>query len=145
VRPFLRVVAVEVALMAVVVGVTAALVAEPPPRPSAGSVSVTSTVGPFELTLTVDPAQVGPNEIHLYVLDPTTGQPVSVDEITVAASLPSVGVGPLELATRPAGPGHALVPAARLPLPGDWRVQVAVREGEFDEWSTSFDIPIRKD
>jgi hypothetical protein len=32
-----------------------------------------------------------------------------------------------------------------LPLPGDWRVQVAVREGEFDEWSTSFDIPIRKD
>ena len=145
VRPFLRVVAVELALMAVVVGVTAALVAEPPPRPAAGSVSVTSAVGPFELTFTVDPARVGSNEIHLYVLDPKTGQPAAVDEIRVDASLPAAGIGPLSFPTTPAGPGHALVAAAELPLAGAWRFHLAVRQGEFDEWMASIDIPIRKE
>ena len=142
---FLRVVAVELAVMAVVVGVTTALVAEPPPGPPAGSVSVTSAAGPFELTFDVDPARVGANEIHLYVLDPATGQPADVDEIRVEASLPSTGVGPLSFETTSAGPGHAVFAAAQLPLPGTWRFHVAVRQGEFDEWMTSLDIPIRKE
>ena len=96
--------------------------------------SVTSTVGPFELTFTVDPARVGSNEIHLYVLDPKTGQPAAVDEIRVDASLPAAGIGPLSFPTTPAGPGHALVAAAQLPLAGAWRFHLAVRQGEFDEW-----------
>jgi copper transport protein len=136
---------VELVVMAVVVAVTTALVAEPPPRPVAGSVSVTSTAGPYELTFTVDPAQVGANEIHLYVLDPATGQPADVDEIRVEASLPSAGVGPLSFETTSGGPGHALVAAAQLPLPGTWRFHVVVRQGEFDEWMTSLDIPIREE
>jgi hypothetical protein len=37
------------------------------------------------------------------------------------------------------------VTAAELPLAGEWRLRLDVREGEFDEWSTSVQIPIRKD
>jgi hypothetical protein len=32
----------------------------------------------------------------------------------------------------------------QLPLAGDWQLRLDVREGEFDEWSTTIDVPIRK-
>ena len=68
-----------------------------------------------------------------------------MDEVRVGASLPAAGVGPIRLRAVPAGPGHAAVPAATLPLVGDWRLRVDVRKGDFDEWSTTVTIPIRKD
>ena len=131
--------------MVVVVGVTAALVAEPPAKAQAGgSVTREGEVGPFLYTLTVDPARVGRNEVHAYVLE-RTGQPAQVDEIGLSASLTDPDVGPLPLEATPAGPGHVVVPAAELPLPGDWTLQLDVRRGEFDEWTATTDIPIRKD
>ena len=141
----MRSVAVELALMAVIVGVTAALVAEPPAKAqvASGPVSRDGRVGPYDFTITVDPARTGMNEIHLYLLD-STGQPASVDEITLSATLPAADVGPLELKANPAGPGHVLA-RAQLPLAGDWQLQVAVRKGEFDQWSATTDLPIRKD
>jgi copper transport protein len=62
----------------------------------------------------------------------------------LSATLPDLDVGPLELELRPAGPGHA-TGTAELPLPGDWKLQLDARKGEFDQWSTVLDIPIRKD
>jgi len=50
-RLFLRLVGVELALMAVVVGVTAALVAEPPRAAATGSVSNESTIGRLDPAL----------------------------------------------------------------------------------------------
>ena len=103
----------------------------------------TAAIGPYDFTVTVDPARTGTNEIHLYLLD-STGQPASVDEITLSATLPAADVGPLELKATPAGPGHVLA-RAQLPLAGDWQLQVTVRKGEFDQWSAVTDLPIRKD
>ena len=134
--------------MVAVVGVTAVLVAEPPAKAqsvaAAGIVSRDGQVGPYRYTLTVDPAGTGPNEIHVYLLD-STGALAPVDEIAVSATLPAVDVGPLRFEATPAGPGHGIVTAAELPLAGDWRMQLDVRKGEFDQWSTTIDIPIRKD
>jgi copper transport protein len=148
-RRFLRATAAELALVVCIVGVTAVLVAEPPAKAQivaqAGPVSQEALVGPFHLELVVDPARTGTNEIHLYLLDHSTGQPAQVDEVRVAASLPAAGVGPLRLQAVPAGPGHAVVPAATFPLVGDWRLRVDVRKGEFDQWSSTVTIPIRKD
>ncbi len=144
---FVRVVALELALMLVVVGVTAALVAEPPAKAvaasSSGPVSREGQVGPYDFSLLVDPARTGSNAIHLFILD-STGQLALVDEVRLSASLPDLDIGPLELASVPAGPGHAIT-AADLPLAGDWQLQLDVRKGEFDEWSTVIDLPIRKD
>ena len=100
-------------------------------------------VGPYTYTVTVDPAETGPNAVHVYLLD-RTGQLAHVDEVTLSATLPEVDIGPLEFDTTPAGHGHA-VAVAELPLPGAWRLQLDVRKGDFDQWSAVLDLPIRRD
>ena len=148
-RRFLRSTAAELALVVVIIGVTAVLVAEPPARAQiaaqTGPVSREAFLGPFHLELVLDPARTGTNDVHLYLLDHATGQPANVDEVRVGASLPAARVGPIRLRAVPAGPGRAVVPAATFSLVGDWRLRVDVRKGDFDEWSTSVTIPIRKD
>ena len=108
-RAFARTVGAELALLLVIVGVTTALVAEPPAKAqaaaAAGPVSREGEVGPYLYSVTVDPARVGPNVVHVYLLG-STGQPARFDEVTLSATLPDVDVGPLELETTPAGPGH---------------------------------------
>jgi copper transport protein len=144
-RSFARAVGVELALLLVVVGVTTALVAEPPARAAgaSGPVSREGQVGPYHYTLTVDPATAGSNVVHVYLLG-SAGQPAEVDEISLSGTLPDVDVGPLHFEVTPAGPGHASS-VAQLPLPGDWQFHLDVRKGEFDQWSVVLDIPIRKD
>lgn len=145
---FGQLVTLELALMAVVVGVTAALVAQPPAKAELAAasdvVSRDGRIGPYTYTLIVDPAQTGSNEIHVYLLD-STGGLAPVDEIGVSATFPAVDIGPLRFETSSAGPGHGIVTAAELPLAGNWRLQLDVRQGEFDQWNTTVEIPIRKD
>jgi copper transport protein len=145
-RRFLRFVGAELALFAVAIGVTAVLVGEPPAKavvaPS-GPVTRTTTVGPYELNLVVDPATTGANAIHLYLLN-KNGQPAKVAGAQVEATLPDPGLGPLELPAHPAGPGHFAVHGAVLPLAGDWDLDVGVRRGEFDLSQVTLSIPIRK-
>jgi copper transport protein len=145
-RRFLRAAGVEVALFVAAIGVTAVLVAEPPAKASvapSGPVVRSAQVGPFELNVVVDPAEKGPNNIHLYLLK-KNGQPAKVAEATVAATLPDPGIGPLELESHPAGPGHYSVLGASLPLAGDWDLDVGVRRGEFEHHEVTLSIPIRK-
>ena len=144
-RRFSSVVGVELALMVVVVALTAVLVAEPPPKADAAVVVTREgEIGPYLYTLTVDPGRVGRNEIHAYVLEPT-GQPASVDEVAISATLAEPEVGPLELEMRPAGPGHVVATGSELPLPGVWSFRIDVRKGEFDTWDATTDILIRKE
>jgi copper transport protein len=147
-RRFALATGVELSVVVVIVAVTAALVAEPPAKAQlaarAGPVSREAVVGPFDLNLVVDPARTGTNEIHLYLLSRSTGEQAAVDEVRVAASLPAAGIGPLRMKALPAGPGHVIVSDASFPLVGDWRLRVDVRRGEFDEWSTTVTVPIRK-
>ncbi len=146
-RRFVGSVAVELALMVVIVGVTAVLISEPPAKAqaviAAGPISREGKVGPYDFAITVDPARVGSNSIHLTLLD-STGQLAAVDEIGLSATLPAVDVGPLRFEATPAGPGH-VISRAEFPLAGDWQLEIDVRKGEFDEWRAFVDIPIRKD
>jgi copper transport protein len=143
-RRFLRMAVAELVLFVGVLGVTAALVAEPPARASvapSGPVERQAELGPFQLNLVVDPAKPGPNAIHIYLLR-ASGQPASVAEASVQASLPSAGVGPLRLKAFSGGPGHFIVSRAQLPIAGSWQLKIIVRRGEFDEWEVSLPIPI---
>jgi copper transport protein len=146
-RLFVRTISTELAIMVVAVGVTAALVAEPPARAqvaASGPFASTSHIGPFELNLVVDPARTGRNQIHLYLLD-RSGRPAAVAEAKVSTAYPAADIGPFRLRPRRAGPGHYVVPAAQLPIAGDWRIGVTVRRGEFDEWTQTMTSRIRKD
>lgn len=144
-RLFGRTIKVELAVMAVVIGLTGVLVGEPPARAEmvqTGPYSTTTTIGPYELDVTVDPATAGHNAIHLYLLD-AAGQPAPVDEMQVFASLPEHNLGPLDLPPQVAGPGHEIVPMADLAIPGDWSLRIEVRRGKFDQWQQTIDVPIR--
>ena len=46
--------------------------------------------------------------------------------------------------TRKAGPGHYVIEAAVLSSDGTWDVQVNARVSEFDEYSTTIEVPIAK-
>jgi copper transport protein len=136
----------ELALMGLALVVTSALVAQPPADASASQArpfSTVSTLGPFELSVDVDPARPGRNFVHVLLYDPTSGLPGRVDTLIVKAELPAAGVGPLLLQVRGAGPGHFVLPAAALPLPGSWELRFEARRGEFDLFTQIITVPIR--
>ena len=112
----------ELALMLCVFGVTAALISYAPPIDAAsGPFSSTRRSGPAELEMTVEPARVGLNTIHLYLIDARTGaQFTATKELTATARLPAKGIGPLPLKPTVAGPGHYILGSAVLSPGGTW-------------------------
>lgn len=139
-----RTMRVELALMLAVLGVTAALVSYAPPIDAAsGPFSTSTTIGPAELEMTVEPAKVGLNTIHLYLINAKTGtQYTATKELTVKAVLPSKGIGPLTLQVTPAGPGHYVLSSAALSPGGTWEIQLTDRISEFAEYHHSIKVPI---
>jgi copper transport protein len=135
----------EVALLVLVLGVTAALASYAPattvqPGPFSGS----APLGPAELEVTVDPARVGSNQVHLYLFDVKSGAQFSrIKELEVTATMPEKSIGPLPLEARRAGPGHYTVQGAQLGVEGDWRLEVAMRVSAFDEYAAEMEVPIR--
>jgi copper transport protein len=134
----------EVALGLVALAVTGALAGYAPPDAQAtGPFSRNQLIGPAEATLTVDPALVGPNEVHLYLFRRSDGaQWDASKEMTVQASLPKAGIKDLTLDAQKAGPGHYVVNRAALAPKGDWDITVISRVSDFDEYRTTFHVPI---
>ena len=64
-------------------------------------------------------------------------------ELTARASLPDRGIAPIILQARKAGPGHYVAGGAPLAPAGDWRLELAARVSEFDDYRTTFTVPIK--
>jgi copper transport protein len=135
----------ELALMLCVFGVTAALISYAPPIDAAsGPFSVNTTIGPAELEMTVEPARVGLNTIHLYLINAKDGtQFTATKELVATADLPAKGIGPLPLKANLAGPGHYAFNSAELSPGGTWDIQITDRVSEFEEFSKTVKVPIR--
>jgi copper transport protein len=135
----------ELALMIVVFGVTAALVTYTPPVDAAqGPFSTSVRLGPAELEMTVEPATVGLNTVHLYLINPSDGtQFTRTKQLTATATLPAQKIGPLPLRVDHAGPGHYILSDARLSPGGSWELKLTDRVSAFDEYTTSVSVPIR--
>jgi copper transport protein len=135
----------EVALLAVVLGVTAALASYAPPvSAEAGPFSVTTAVGPTTVEMDVDPAEAGANQIHIYFFDSKTGaQYKRGKELKVEATLPSKSIGPLPLTVQAAGPGHWIITDALLNAPGEWQLTLTLRVSEYDELTKRIEVPIK--
>ncbi len=135
----------EFALMLCVFGITAALISYAPPIDAAtGPFSTNTTIGPAELEMTVEPAKVGLNTIHLYLIDAKTGaQFTQTKELTAKAKLPSKGIGPLPLKATVAGPGHYILNSAVLSPGGTWDIEVIDRVSEFEQYNRIVKVPIR--
>jgi copper transport protein len=135
----------EVALIVVVLGVTGALASYAPSiLRYTGPYSATTTIGPAQLQLTLDPARVGANQLHLYFIDARTGAQIdNAQQVTVAASLPSKQIGPLSQDGIKSGPGHYTVTNLLLNVPGTWQLQVTELVSKFDQYNATVSVPVR--
>ena len=131
--------------MMTVFAVTAALVSYAPPIDAAsGPFSTNTKIGPTELEMTVDPARVGLNTIHLYLINARDGsQFTGTRQLTVTAALPSKQIGPLPLKANRSGPGHYTLNAAQLSPGGTWETEITDRVSAFTEHSKTIEVPIR--
>ncbi len=146
-RRFLRTAGAELAIMAVIIGVTAVLVTEPPAKASVSAPKyATDTVplGPLELNYIVEPAKTGPNTIHLYFFEPKRGFPASVDDAKLSVTLPSRGLGPLRIPLQRIVPSHYTTSSGVFPEPGDWQATIEVRKGAFNSYTQTVTVPIRE-
>jgi copper transport protein len=135
----------ELALMLAVFGVTAALIAYAPPIDAGtGPFSANVALGPALLEVTVEPARVGLNTAHLYLIDARTGAPFqATKELTVTAALPAKGIGPLKLQANVAGPGHYVLNSVALTPGGTWQLRVTDRVSEFEQFSRTLKVPVQ--
>jgi copper transport protein len=150
-----RNVRVEVAVIGVVLAVTAALVAYAPASetnttapavpvatPAGGPTAARVMVGPVLLRYTVDPGRAGPNHINLFVRNPDGGASRRAKEVRVAMSLPARGIAALAPTVEDLGGGHFVASGAPFNLAGTWTVKVTVRTSEFDEETAEIKVPI---
>ena len=141
-------VAVEAAIAAGVLAVTAVLVNAPPARTAHyAPVSVTAafdTQGPDgkgSLQVYVSPARVGTDLVHVEVVGPT-GAVRTVAQLTAGLSLPERQLGPLPVTLAPDGGGHYIGTAA-IPLAGAWKLALTVRTDDVDETTVTVPVLVR--
>ena len=138
-RTLRRAVGVELAITAVVLGVTAAVVQIPPPRTAeaaetaATSTTITQTIRDDSVSLQVDvfPATVGNNSLHLYAYTPDN-KPLPVVEWTATAALADKGIEPIEVPLLRITDFHAVGDIA-LPMAGEWTFKFTVRTSDIDQ------------
>ena len=148
-RSLRRVVWVELAITAVVLGVTSALVQIAPPRSAeaadtaATSTTITKTLTNDKMALQIDvfPATVGNNSIHLYAYTPDN-KPLTVVEWSATAALPSKGIEPIEIPLLRITDFHAVGDIA-LPAAGEWTFKVTARTSDIDQSTLSTTATIR--
>ncbi|MGY2004310.1 copper resistance CopC/CopD family protein [Blastococcus sp. SYSU DS1024] len=140
---------VEAVLAAVVLALSAVLVATPPARTAlAQPVEVVlplqsgsgATSGSVQVT--VEPARPGPNTLHLYLFD-DDGRLTQPTEIRVTLTERSQEIGPLDVALQPAGPGHFVGDGMAIPGAGTWTLTATVRLDEFTALTAATDFPVR--
>lgn len=142
---FTRTLRLEVVGLVVVLALTAVLVNVTPGKAAnaPGKVDVSARLGSGSVEVIVDPARVGANELHVYLLDASQGIDDRYEAITVQASLPAQKIGPLDLPLVKVGPGHFQVVNTRLPLAGTWTVAIAAKLDRFTEVDATVSVRIR--
>ncbi len=101
-----------------VFGVTAALISYAPPIDAAsGPFSTNTTLGPAELEMTVEPAKVGLNTVHLYLINADDGTQFTATKELVAKARCPQGDRPAAAAGDPGG-ARPLHPELRRAQPG---------------------------
>ncbi|WFE49990.1 copper resistance protein CopC [Micromonospora sp. WMMD1155] len=147
--PVRRAVWVELAVTAVVLGLSATLVQTPPARTaaaessdvSAGLFSTTLTSTLFSMQVELSPAERGNNSIHLYAYS-KDNLPLPVKEWRATVALPSAGIEPIEVPLLPLTDNHAYGDIS-LPAAGEWQLKITARTTDIDQATVTATVPIR--
>jgi copper transport protein len=128
---------VEAVALVAIVATSVALTHNGPPQAAdvgrSGAVVVDVDLGDeVRMQLVVDPASVGTNDIHLFLLD-TVGMPVDVEELVVTLSSRELGIGRIDQSLTDLGAGHHSGRTTDLGAPGTWELEVVVRPDPFSQ------------
>ncbi|MFE9766736.1 copper resistance CopC/CopD family protein [Streptomyces sp. NPDC005808] len=82
--------------------------------------------------VTLDPARVGANEMHVFVVRPN-GKAFDVPEVKIAFTLESKDIGPLPVTPDRVATGHWTASGVQIPMAGDWTIAVTVRTSDIDQ------------
>ena len=128
------------AVVAAVLAITAGLVNQPPARDSLSEPFATTVeVDDAVLQVSVTPARVGSNDIHLYFFD-SANQTLPVDAVEITAG--TADIPPRRLDITPITSSHVSAYGASLTSPGTWTITVtAVRAGV--PVTFTIEVPIR--
>ncbi|MEV6016615.1 copper resistance protein CopC [Streptomyces sp. NPDC051997] len=88
--------------------------------------------GKGTVEVTLDPARVGGNQMHVFVLRPN-GKAFDVPEVKVAFTLTAKNVGPLPVTPDRIATGHWAASGVQIPMAGDWKIAVTVRTSDIDQ------------
>jgi copper transport protein len=130
---FLRALALEIGLLAVVLGVTSALIDEPPAKSiikhlapaRATSFTTARAAGPFKAVVTIKPALAGANTIDMQV---TSGsRHLKIGEVDLAAVPPTGASKPINLDVIQLSASRFRVKRAQLAHAGRWQLEMTVR------------------
>ncbi|TDC41886.1 copper resistance protein CopC [Micromonospora sp. KC213] len=143
-----RAVGVELAVAAVVLGLSAVLVQTTPARVATGDVagtanayfSTTLTSPIYSLQVELDPAERGNNSLHLYAYT-KDNRPQPVAEWRATAALPSAGIEPIEIPLLPLTDNHA-TGELNFPAAGEWQLRFTVRISDIDQATVTVTVPI---
>lgn len=146
-RRIRQLVGVELAVVAVVLAVSSALVQTTPARTAAadakggaGYFATTLTSSLYRLQVEVDPSSTGVNSVHLYAYTPEN-KPLPVVEWNATAALPALEVEPIEIALLPLTDNH-VTGEVSLPSPGEWQFRFTLRISELDQATVSTTVAI---
>ncbi|ANS66418.1 hypothetical protein SLINC_4194 [Streptomyces lincolnensis] len=109
---------------------------------SAGAVTLTmpfdtgGSDGKGVVTVDLDPARVGANEMHVYVQRPN-GRAFDIPEVKIAFTLESQKIGPLPVVPDHITTGHWSANGVQIPVAGDWEVAATVRTSDIDQTTVS--------
>jgi copper transport protein len=150
-------VALESAIAAVVLGVTAALVVTSPhsmamssPMPGTGSPPASNAApagGSTDLPngvhvdLTVSPGSIGSPTVDV-TLRGQDGAVLDPPEIDLTAALPQAGIQPITLDLIKIDSGHYRVTGETLPIAGTWTFTVTVRTSDIDAGVGAISVPL---
>lgn len=132
----------ELLFAAAVVVITASLTGTNPNEAAAAEPFSTTVVSQDYLaSIAIDPAQVGPNQIHLYLSSPggSLSRPDSV-KLTIAA--PDRDVAPIPIDVFSAGANHYQALAANFPFEGTWQLEIRAVYDTFDEIVFTAEVPV---
>jgi len=136
-----RAISIESILAIAVVVVTSLLMAANPSQATASEpFSATLTSNGYLATISVAPARVGANEMHIYVSSPNSSL-TQADAVTVTIRDPSRDIDPIAIDVAKAGAGHVINNSALFPYAATWRLVVTARYG-FDEVVFTSDVKI---
>jgi copper transport protein len=133
----------EVAIAAVVLAVTAVLVATTPARAAYRPTQQrTVQAGPLTLQLTAVPEPARSLDVHVYVFG-QDGLITDVRELRADATQPAQHLGPVTVPLLHAGTGHFIAERVLLPRTGTWTLHLNVRASEFDAYSADTQVRVR--